>query len=96
MSDIKDDEVTLTDDQLLIAKKYIKESVIALEAVLASKDHIPDGMIMVAMCRLVGTKIRQVTLALGPETRKRHVDKFCELIKLHAFDEGENKDEEAS
>ena len=32
---------------------------------------------------------------MGPEGRQTHIDGFCELIKLHALDEGEeSKDEE--
>ena len=89
MGDEKNDEVELTDEQLHIAQQQVKESVIALQAVLASKDHIPDAMLMVAMCRLVGFKIRQGTLALGPEVRQTHIDRFCELIKIHALDEDE-------
>ena len=95
MGDEKNDEVELTDEQLHVARQQVKESVIALEAVFASKDHIPEGMLMVAMCRLIGFRIRQGTIALGPEVRQTHIDGFCELIKLHALDEGEeSKDEE--
>ena len=86
----------LTDVQLLRAKEQIQEAVIAIETALAVLD-IPEGMVLVAMSRMIGLRVRRGTLALGPEVRREHVDGFCEIIKAHAFgEEGDDGDKETS
>jgi hypothetical protein len=77
----------LTDQQVLKSIEHIKEAVIAIETALSLKGDIPEGMVMVAMARMIGFKIRQGTLSLGPVVRQEHVDGFCEIIKSHAFNE---------
>lgn len=87
MDEPKSEKPELTDQQVLKSIEFIKEAVIAIETALASKADIPEGMAMVAMARMIGFKIRQGTLSLGPVVRQEHVDGFCEIIKAHALNE---------
>lgn len=96
MPSYDDRKKELTDVQLLRAKEQIQEAVIAIETALAVLD-VPEGMVLVAMSRMIGLRVRQGTLALGPEVRQEHVDGFCEIIKAHAFgEEGDDGDKETS
>ena len=79
----------ITDAQMLKAQEQIHEAVTAIETTL-SFHNISEGMALAAMARMIGIRVRQGTLALGPEIRQKHVDGFCEIIKAHAFDEEDN------
>jgi hypothetical protein len=86
----------ISDAQILKSQEQIQEAITAIETALSIHPYITEGMALSAMSRIIGIRIRQGTLALGPEVRQKHVDGFCGIIKAHAFNEEDGDGSEES
>lgn len=87
--DKKTDE--FTEAHLEIAAEKVQNVLTVLEMEIKIQET-SEGLMLAGLARYIGLKIKQATVALGPDMTQKHIDGFCQIIAQHAKYEGENNE----
>ena len=80
-----------TEAKLKTAAEKVQNVLTVLEMEIKIQET-SEGLMLAGLARYIGLKIKQATVALGPEVTQRHINGFCQIISEHAKYTGDDNE----